>query len=108
MIGGADDRFRRLRLRHCDGADIRLDLGQRCACDIEIVSGLEAHPKFRGRTEIAGQAKSGVRSNGTPFIDNLADSGGRDAEIAREAIAGDAEIGHKPLTQNFAWMQRGS
>jgi hypothetical protein len=72
--------------------------------DFEVVEILEIEPKFRVGVEISREAKSCFGGDAAAFVNNFADSSGRDAEFQSELVDGEMERLHEVLAENFAGM----
>jgi hypothetical protein len=70
--------------------DVSCDpIGRNPLHQVEVVRGLEAHPKLGGGPEIASQPQRRVGRDATPSVDDLADSCDRHAKIPTQAIDAD-------------------
>jgi hypothetical protein len=74
------------------GMDVSCDpIGRSPLYQVEIVRGLEAHPKLGGGPEIASQPESGVGSDTAASVDDLAHPCDRHAKIPAQTVDADPE-----------------
>src|SRR5215210_8034078 len=64
-------------------------------CNLQVIAGLEIEPKLGRNAEVLLQSQRGIRRQGTPAVNQLADAGGRDVEVPGKLVLAEPKRLHE-------------